>query len=88
MNHRCALCFLPSLTCSPAGKTTPVSMTGDPCKPPPDPFQPFGVEAADPFQSKKTLGDPFSGKDPFAPFSATSNPPSFLPLACLLTAPH
>ncbi|CAL8307495.1 unnamed protein product [Lota lota] len=55
----------------PSGKTTPVSMSGDPCKPPPDPFQPFGVEAADPFQSKKSLGDPFSGKDPFAPFSAT-----------------
>ncbi|CAL8395609.1 unnamed protein product [Boreogadus saida] len=52
-------------------KTTPVSMSSDPCKPPPDPFQPFGVEAADPFASKKTLGDPFSGKDPFAPFSAT-----------------
>uniref|UniRef100_A0A8C4Z9N8 Epidermal growth factor receptor substrate 15-like 1 n=1 Tax=Gadus morhua TaxID=8049 RepID=A0A8C4Z9N8_GADMO len=55
----------------PSGKTTPVSMSSDPCKPPPDPFQPFGVEAADPFASKKTLGDPFSGKDPFAPFSAT-----------------
>ncbi|KAG7276095.1 hypothetical protein CRUP_026183 [Coryphaenoides rupestris] len=58
----------------PSGKTTPVSMSADPCKPPPDPFQPFGVEAADPFQSKKPLGDPFSGKDPFAPFSATSKP--------------
>jgi hypothetical protein len=52
-------------------------MSSDPCKPPPDPFQPFGVEAADPFASKKTLGDPFSGKDPFAPFSATSKRPSF-----------
>uniref|UniRef100_A0A8C5FD52 Epidermal growth factor receptor substrate 15-like 1 n=1 Tax=Gadus morhua TaxID=8049 RepID=A0A8C5FD52_GADMO len=61
----------------PSGKTTPVSMSSDPCKPPPDPFQPFGVEAADPFASKKTLGDPFSGKDPFAPFSATSKRPSF-----------
>lgn len=29
-----------------------------------DPFQPFG---ADPFQSKKGPGDPFSGKDPFGP---------------------
>uniref|UniRef100_A0A8C9WX56 Epidermal growth factor receptor pathway substrate 15 like 1 n=1 Tax=Sander lucioperca TaxID=283035 RepID=A0A8C9WX56_SANLU len=55
------------------GKSTPVSMSGtaDPSKPC-DPFQPFGGEAIDPFQSKKGLGDPFSGKDPFAPSSASS----------------
>uniref|UniRef100_A0A3P8UKB0 Epidermal growth factor receptor pathway substrate 15 like 1 n=1 Tax=Cynoglossus semilaevis TaxID=244447 RepID=A0A3P8UKB0_CYNSE len=58
----------------PSGKTTPVHMSGSadsskPC----DPFQPFGGEAIDPFQSKKGLADPFSGKDPFAP-SLTSRP--------------
>ncbi|KAI2650456.1 Epidermal growth factor receptor substrate 15-like 1 [Labeo rohita] len=36
-----------------------------------DPFQPFSADPADPFQSKKGVGDPFSGKDPFAP-SASS----------------
>ncbi|KAM7388814.1 hypothetical protein PAMP_024961 [Pampus punctatissimus] len=56
----------------PSGKSTPVSMpcTADPSKPC-DPFQPFGGDATDPFQSKKGLGDPFSGKDPFAPSSAS-----------------
>uniref|UniRef100_A0A7N6BVW2 Epidermal growth factor receptor pathway substrate 15 like 1 n=1 Tax=Anabas testudineus TaxID=64144 RepID=A0A7N6BVW2_ANATE len=59
------------------GKSTPVSMsgTGDTSKPC-DPFQPFGGgEAIDPFQSKKGLGDPFCGKDPFAPSSASSKAP-------------
>nr|XP_057929621.1 epidermal growth factor receptor substrate 15-like 1 isoform X4 [Doryrhamphus excisus] len=51
-------------------KSTPVSMSADPSKPC-DPFQPFGRDAVDPFQSKKGLGDPFSGKDPFAPSSAS-----------------
>lgn len=51
------------------GKGTPVS--SDPSKPC-DPFQPFGGDAIDPFQSKKALGDPFSGNDPFAPSSASS----------------
>ncbi|XP_047443068.1 epidermal growth factor receptor substrate 15-like 1 isoform X4 [Mugil cephalus] len=56
----------------PSGTTTPVSMTGpaDSSKPC-DPFQPFSGEAVDPFQSKKGLGDPFSGKDPFVPSSAS-----------------
>ncbi|KAM6938699.1 epidermal growth factor receptor substrate 15-like 1 isoform 1-T1 [Lycodopsis pacificus] len=56
----------------PSGKSTPVSTSGtaDPSKPC-DPFQPFGGDAIDPFQSKKGLGDPFSGKDPFAPSSAS-----------------
>lgn len=56
-----------------SGKSTPVSMSGtaDPSKPC-DPFQPFGGETIDLFQSKKGLGDPFSGKDPFAPSSASS----------------
>ncbi|XP_060934620.1 epidermal growth factor receptor substrate 15-like 1 [Limanda limanda] len=55
----------------PSGKSTPVSMSGtaDPSKPG-DPFQPFGSDIIDPFQSKKGLGDPFSGKDPFAPSSS------------------
>ncbi|XP_029987287.1 epidermal growth factor receptor substrate 15-like 1 isoform X2 [Sphaeramia orbicularis] len=53
----------------PSGKSTPVS--SDPSKPC-DPFQPFGSDAVDPFQGKKGLGDPFSGKDPFAPSSASS----------------
>ncbi|XP_068599541.1 epidermal growth factor receptor substrate 15-like 1 [Brachionichthys hirsutus] len=56
----------------PSGKSTPVSMTGTadlskPC----DPFQPFSSDAIDPFQNKKSSGDPFSGKDPFAPSSAS-----------------
>ncbi|XP_071375145.1 epidermal growth factor receptor substrate 15-like 1 [Centroberyx affinis] len=61
----------------PSGKSTPVSMSGagDPASKPCDPFQPFGGDAVDPFQSKKGLGDPFSGKDPFAPSSATSKAP-------------
>uniref|UniRef100_A0A8C8M5E8 Epidermal growth factor receptor substrate 15-like 1 n=1 Tax=Oncorhynchus tshawytscha TaxID=74940 RepID=A0A8C8M5E8_ONCTS len=46
------------------------SGAGDLAKPC-DPFQPFGSDAIDPFQSKKVVGDPFSGKDPFAP-SASS----------------
>ncbi|XP_041746237.1 epidermal growth factor receptor substrate 15-like 1 isoform X4 [Coregonus clupeaformis] len=53
----------------PSGKSTPVNMpggAGDLAKPC-DPFQPFGSDAIDPFQSKKVVGDPFSGKDPFAP---------------------
>ncbi|XP_070765074.1 epidermal growth factor receptor substrate 15-like 1 [Enoplosus armatus] len=60
----------------PSGKSTPVSMSGtaDPSKPC-DPFQPFGSDAVDPFQSKKGPGDPFSGKDPFAPSSASSKSP-------------
>uniref|UniRef100_A0A8C8HGZ5 Epidermal growth factor receptor pathway substrate 15-like 1a n=1 Tax=Oncorhynchus tshawytscha TaxID=74940 RepID=A0A8C8HGZ5_ONCTS len=54
-------------------KSTPVNMpggAGDSTKPC-DPFQPFGSDGIDPFQSKKGVGDPFSGKDPFAP-SASS----------------
>ncbi|XP_056895424.1 epidermal growth factor receptor substrate 15-like 1 isoform X9 [Takifugu flavidus] len=56
----------------PSGKSTPVSLTGpadssNPC----DPFQPFGSDAIDPFQSKKGPEDPFSGKDPFASSSAS-----------------
>uniref|UniRef100_A0A3P8U2I9 Epidermal growth factor receptor pathway substrate 15 like 1 n=1 Tax=Amphiprion percula TaxID=161767 RepID=A0A3P8U2I9_AMPPE len=56
----------------PSGKTTPVSMSGtaDSSKPC-DPFQPFSGDVIDPFQNKKGLGDPFSGKDPFAPSSAS-----------------
>ncbi|XP_034093247.1 epidermal growth factor receptor substrate 15-like 1 isoform X3 [Gymnodraco acuticeps] len=56
----------------PSGKSTPVSTPGavDPSKPC-DPFQPFGSDAIDPFQTKKGVGDPFSGKDPFAAPSAT-----------------
>ncbi|XP_041861785.1 epidermal growth factor receptor substrate 15-like 1 isoform X3 [Melanotaenia boesemani] len=56
----------------PSGKTTPVSLTGvaDSSKPC-DPFQPFSTDIIDPFQSKKGPGDPFSGKDPFAPSSAS-----------------
>ncbi|XP_063057205.1 epidermal growth factor receptor substrate 15-like 1 isoform X3 [Engraulis encrasicolus] len=63
----------------PSGKSTPVNLpgSGDAAKPS-DPFQPFGSDASDPFQSKKGVasavavagvpgGDPFSGKDPFAP---------------------
>ncbi|XP_053286563.1 epidermal growth factor receptor substrate 15-like 1 isoform X4 [Pleuronectes platessa] len=59
----------------PSGKSTPVSMSGtaDPSKPG-DPFQPFGSDIIDPFQSKKGLGDPFSGKDPFAPSSSSKAP--------------
>uniref|UniRef100_A0A8C7RGK5 Epidermal growth factor receptor pathway substrate 15 like 1 n=1 Tax=Oncorhynchus mykiss TaxID=8022 RepID=A0A8C7RGK5_ONCMY len=62
----------PSALCS-HGKSSPVNLpggAGDLAKPC-DPFQPFGSDAIDPFQSKKVVGDPFSGKDPFAP-SASS----------------
>uniref|UniRef100_A0A8C8SAL4 Epidermal growth factor receptor pathway substrate 15 like 1 n=1 Tax=Pelusios castaneus TaxID=367368 RepID=A0A8C8SAL4_9SAUR len=56
----------------PSGKSTPVSQLGssDFTKPH-DPFQPFGADNSDPFQSKKGFGDPFSGKDPFAPSSSS-----------------
>ncbi|XP_077082384.1 epidermal growth factor receptor substrate 15-like 1 isoform X2 [Siphateles boraxobius] len=56
----------------PSGKSTPVNVPGsaDSAKTS-DPFQPFSAEPVDPFQSKKGVGDPFSGKDPFAP-SASS----------------
>uniref|UniRef100_A0AAR2JHJ7 Epidermal growth factor receptor pathway substrate 15 like 1 n=1 Tax=Pygocentrus nattereri TaxID=42514 RepID=A0AAR2JHJ7_PYGNA len=57
---------------APSGKSTPTNLpgSGDSAKSS-DPFQPFGSDANDPFQSKKGVGDPFSGKDPFAP-SASS----------------
>uniref|UniRef100_A0A8C6M911 Epidermal growth factor receptor pathway substrate 15-like 1a n=1 Tax=Nothobranchius furzeri TaxID=105023 RepID=A0A8C6M911_NOTFU len=60
----------------PSGKTTPVNLTGpaDSSKPC-DPFQSFTSDVIDPFQSKKGPGDPFSGKDPFAPSSASSKAP-------------
>ncbi|XP_027882554.1 epidermal growth factor receptor substrate 15-like 1 isoform X5 [Xiphophorus couchianus] len=60
----------------PSGTTTPVSLiaTADPSKPC-DPFQAFGADVIDHFQAKKGLGDPFSGKDPFIPSSASSNAP-------------
>ncbi|KAJ8374649.1 hypothetical protein SKAU_G00052290 [Synaphobranchus kaupii] len=56
----------------PSGKSTPVNLPGlgDTAKPS-DPFQPFGGDGGDPFQSKKGFGDPFSGKDPFAPSSSS-----------------
>ncbi|XP_030583209.1 epidermal growth factor receptor substrate 15-like 1 isoform X3 [Archocentrus centrarchus] len=59
----------------PSGKTTPVNMSGpsDTCKPC-DSFKPFSGEVIDPFQSKKGMGDPFSGKDPFVSSSASSKP--------------
>uniref|UniRef100_A0A8C9RI07 Epidermal growth factor receptor pathway substrate 15 like 1 n=1 Tax=Scleropages formosus TaxID=113540 RepID=A0A8C9RI07_SCLFO len=55
-----------------SGKSTPVNLPGsaDMSKPS-DPFQPFGADGSDPFQSKKGFGDPFSGKDPFAPSSSS-----------------
>uniref|UniRef100_F7DP61 Epidermal growth factor receptor pathway substrate 15 like 1 n=1 Tax=Ornithorhynchus anatinus TaxID=9258 RepID=F7DP61_ORNAN len=57
----------------PSGKSTPVSHLGsaDFTKAH-DPFQPFGADSSDPFQSKKGFGDPFSGKDPFASSSQTT----------------
>uniref|UniRef100_A0A3Q3MZ63 Epidermal growth factor receptor pathway substrate 15 like 1 n=1 Tax=Mastacembelus armatus TaxID=205130 RepID=A0A3Q3MZ63_9TELE len=60
----------------PSGKSTPVSMssTAEPSKSC-DPFQGFGSDTIDPFQSKKGQGDPFSGKDPFVPSSASSKAP-------------
>ncbi|XP_078054125.1 epidermal growth factor receptor substrate 15-like 1 [Mustelus asterias] len=56
----------------PSGKSTPVNRPGsaDSLKSH-DPFQPFGADDGDPFQSKKGLGDPFSGKDPFTPTSSS-----------------
>ncbi|KAJ7419783.1 hypothetical protein BTVI_24198 [Pitangus sulphuratus] len=59
----------------PSGKSTPVSHLGPADFPKPhDPFQPFGADSTDPFQSKKGFGDPFSGKDPFAPSSSSKTP--------------
>jgi len=59
-----------------SGKTTPVGLTGtEDSSKPCDPFQPFSSDVTDPFQSKKGPGDPFSGKDPFAPSSASSKLP-------------
>ncbi|XP_060088720.1 epidermal growth factor receptor substrate 15-like 1 [Heteronotia binoei] len=56
----------------PSGKSTPVSQLGSSeFVKPPDPFQPFGFDSSDPFQSKKGFGDLFSGKDPFAPSSSS-----------------
>ncbi|XP_054252096.1 epidermal growth factor receptor substrate 15-like 1 isoform X3 [Indicator indicator] len=56
----------------PSGKSTPVSHLGSSDFPKPhDPFQPFGADSSDLFQSKKGFGDPFSGKDPFTPSSST-----------------
>ncbi|XP_053178060.1 epidermal growth factor receptor substrate 15-like 1 isoform X4 [Scomber japonicus] len=63
----------------PSGKSTPVNMScpADPSKPC-DPFQPFGGDTIDPFQSnKKGLGDPFSGKDPFAPSASRPDKAKF-----------
>ncbi|RMC00988.1 hypothetical protein DUI87_22675 [Hirundo rustica rustica] len=55
-----------------SGKSTPVSHLGSADFPKPhDPFQPFGADSSDLFQSKKGFGDPFSGKDPFAPSSSS-----------------
>ncbi|XP_077573142.1 epidermal growth factor receptor substrate 15-like 1 isoform X4 [Stigmatopora nigra] len=66
----------------PSGKSTPVNMAPDPPKAC-DPFQAFGRDAVaavaaiavDPFQSEKGPGDPFSGKDPFAPPSSAAPRP-------------
>lgn len=56
----------------PSGKSTPVSHLGSAdFSKPHDPFQPFGAGSSDLFQSKKGFGDPFSGKDPFAPSSSS-----------------
>ncbi|XP_020939246.1 epidermal growth factor receptor substrate 15-like 1 isoform X3 [Sus scrofa] len=55
-------------------KSTPVSQLGSADFPePPDPFQPLGADSSDPFQNKKGFGDPFSGKDPFAPSSSAKS---------------
>ncbi|XP_076847807.1 epidermal growth factor receptor substrate 15-like 1 isoform X2 [Brachyhypopomus gauderio] len=56
----------------PSGKSTPTNLpgSGDSSKAS-DPFQPFASDANDPFESKKGLGDPFSGKDPFAPAASS-----------------
>ncbi|XP_036373286.1 epidermal growth factor receptor substrate 15-like 1 isoform X3 [Megalops cyprinoides] len=57
---------------APSGKSTPVNLPGSAeMAKSSDPFQPFGSDASDPFQSKKGFGDPFSGKDPFAPSSSS-----------------
>ncbi|XP_063003459.1 epidermal growth factor receptor substrate 15-like 1 isoform X2 [Elgaria multicarinata webbii] len=58
-----------------AGKSPPVSQAGssDFAKPP-DPFQPFGADCSDPFQSKRGFGDLFSGRDLFAPPSSSKPP--------------
>ncbi|XP_028672366.1 epidermal growth factor receptor substrate 15-like 1 isoform X2 [Erpetoichthys calabaricus] len=55
-----------------SSKSTPVNLpgSGDSSKSG-DPFQPFGADDSDPFQSKKGFGDPFSGKDPFATSSSS-----------------
>ncbi|KAG8594840.1 hypothetical protein GDO81_001336 [Engystomops pustulosus] len=51
----------------PSGKSTPVGQLSSAHFPKSsDPFQPFGTEPGDPFQSRKAFTDPFSGKDPFA----------------------
>ncbi|XP_032989315.1 epidermal growth factor receptor substrate 15-like 1 isoform X3 [Rhinolophus ferrumequinum] len=53
------------------GKSTPVSQLGSAdFSDSPDPFQPLGADSSDPFQNKRGFGDPFSGKDPFAPSSS------------------
>ncbi|XP_078280081.1 epidermal growth factor receptor substrate 15-like 1 isoform X8 [Rhinoraja longicauda] len=56
----------------PSGKCTPVNRPGlaDSLKSH-DPFHPFGADDGDQFQSKKGLGDSFSGKDPFTPSSSS-----------------
>ncbi|XP_072260744.1 epidermal growth factor receptor substrate 15-like 1 isoform X2 [Pyxicephalus adspersus] len=51
----------------PSGKNTPVSqLSSAHFQKSSDPFQPFGTEPGDPFHSRKSFTDPFSGKDPFA----------------------
>ncbi|XP_073415966.1 epidermal growth factor receptor substrate 15-like 1 isoform X1 [Dendrobates tinctorius] len=51
----------------PSGKNTPVThLSSTHFQKSSDPFQPFGTEPGDPFQSRKAFTDPFSGKDPFA----------------------
>ncbi|XP_019497433.1 PREDICTED: epidermal growth factor receptor substrate 15-like 1 isoform X1 [Hipposideros armiger] len=64
------------------GKGTPVSQLGSADFPDsPDPFQPLGADSSDPFQNKRGFGDPFSGKDPFAPSSAKPSKASSLGFA-------
>uniref|UniRef100_A0A8D2BXB3 Epidermal growth factor receptor substrate 15-like 1 n=1 Tax=Sus scrofa TaxID=9823 RepID=A0A8D2BXB3_PIG len=64
----------PALYTLLGGKSTPVSQLGSADFPePPDPFQPLGADSSDPFQNKKGFGDPFSGKDPFAPSSSAKS---------------
>ncbi|XP_045022690.1 epidermal growth factor receptor substrate 15-like 1 isoform X3 [Bubalus bubalis] len=61
----------PALYTLLGGKSTPVNQPGSAdFTEPPDPFQPLGADSSDPFQNKKGFGDPFSGKDPFAPSSS------------------